>query len=130
MLTADRQRLTQALLQLLSNAIRYTTPDDQIALGARTRDDASVEIWVRDTGPGIEASEHDRIFERFERGAAPVSHETGAGRHSSGLGLSIVSAIAKAHGGLVALESAPGRGPTFILVPPTEPPHAQRKEEP
>lgn len=128
---ADRQRLTQALLQLLSNAVRYTSADDQIALGARARDDASVEIWVRDTGTGIDPAEHHRIFQRFERGAAPVSDDAGPTRHhSSGLGLSIVSAIARAHGGHVDLESAPGRGSTFILVLPAEPPHAQRKEEP
>lgn len=127
-ITADRQRLTQALLQLLSNAVRYTGADDQIALGARTRDDSTVEIWVRDTGLGIDPAEHARIFERFERGTAPFSDDAGATRqHSSGLGLSIVSAIARAHGGSVELESAPGRGSTFILVLPTDP-HAQRKE--
>lgn len=126
---ADRQRLTQALLQLLSNAIRYTQPDDQIAVGARVRDDELVEIWVRDTGKGIDPADHTRVFERFERGSSPVSPDDAGGRsHNSGLGLSIVAAIAKAHGGRIDLISAPGRGSTFTLVLPSEPPIPSRKE--
>lgn len=128
-ITADRQRLTQALLQLLSNAIRYTAPDDQIAVGARVRDACFVEIWVRDTGAGIDPADHERVFERFERAAAPVSPPPGETRaHNSGLGLSIVAAIARAHGGHVDLVSAPGRGSTFTLVLPLEPPAPTRKE--
>lgn len=110
---ADRQRLTQALVQLLSNAIRHTGVDDQIAFGARLHPcEDSVEVWVRDTGTGIDPKNHERVFERFERG-----DHTG-GNVSSGLGLSIVSAIARAHGGRVDLTSAPGRGSTFTLVIP------------
>ena len=128
-ITGDRQRLTQALLQLLSNAIRYTTADDQIALGSRVRDETHVEVWVRDTGLGIDPAHHERIFERFERGGAPVSDDPGETRsHNSGLGLSIVAAIAKAHGGHVELVSAPGRGSTFTLVLPLEPPTSTPRE--
>ncbi len=113
---ADRQRLTQALLALTSNAIRFTTRDDQIALGARAGAD-TVEIWVRDTGTGIEPADHERIFERFGRAGTP-GREAGGTGHNSGLGLSIVAAIARAHGGRVDLVSAPGRGSVFTLVLP------------
>lgn len=130
-IVADRQRLTQALLQLLSNAIRYTGVDDQIAVGARAGGDSHVEIWVRDTGMGIDPANHQRVFERFERGAMPANDATDQTRtHNSGLGLSIVAAIAKAHGGHVDLVSAPGRGSTFTLVLPLETPAPARKETP
>lgn len=116
-ITGDHQRLTQALVQLTSNAIRHTGPGDQIGFGARAHStEDAVEIWVRDTGSGIAPEDHARIFDRFERGVTD-SAETG----SSGLGLSIVAAIAKAHGGRVELASAPGRGSTFTLVIPSDP---------
>jgi len=110
-LVADRQRLTQALLQLAENAVRSTGPDATIALGSSATDH-EVRMWVRDDGPGVAAHDRERIFERFGRA------ETGRGAEGSGLGLAIVSAIARAHGGRVELVSEPGQGATFTLVLP------------
>jgi two-component system, OmpR family, sensor kinase len=109
---ADPQRLTQALLQLLANAVKFTTEEDVVALGSAS-DGRRVRIWVRDTGPGIPEEDHERVFQRFTRGSDT------RGTEGSGLGLTIVSAIMEAHGGRVELDSAPGHGATFTLVLPT-----------
>lgn len=108
----DPNRLTQALLQLTSNAIRHTAEGDRIALGA-VRSGDEVEVWVRDTGPGVPPEDQDAIFERFQRGSAP----SGSG---SGLGLSIVAAIAEAHGGRVDYRGMPGAGATFVISIPAQ----------
>lgn len=111
-LTADRQRLTQAVMSLADNAVRHTAAGDRIAIGASADGDFA-RLWVEDEGPGIAAEDRERIFERFARGRPGPRRSDGAG-----LGLSIVRAIAEAHGGSVELESAPGRGARFILVLP------------
>lgn len=108
---ADRQRLTQALLNLAHNATKYTTQLDVIALGSSLRED-KFRLWVRDTGEGIDAADQKRIFERFERGVDSNRSE------GVGLGLAIVKAIAAAHGGWVELESQVGIGSTFTIVIP------------
>ncbi|WGW13468.1 HAMP domain-containing sensor histidine kinase [Saxibacter everestensis] len=113
-IVADRERLTQALIQLAANAVKFTGAGDTIALGSAVDEtEATVRLWVRDSGPGIEADDRERIFERFGR-----AKDVGRGVEGSGLGLSIVSAIADAHGGAVELDSVPGQGATFILVIP------------
>ncbi|HEY1119676.1 MAG TPA: HAMP domain-containing sensor histidine kinase, partial [Acidimicrobiales bacterium] len=119
-ITADEQRLTQALLQLADNAVKHTSPGDTVALGS-SYDGHRVRLWVRDTGPGVPPDQRDVIFERFGRAAVPPGDE------GFGLGLSIVSAIARAHGGTVALEdpvedpveSAAPRGARFVITLPT-----------
>ena len=111
----DEQRLTQALLQLTSNAVKYGQPDDTIAVGGRI-DGPLVRLWVRDTGPGIAATDQQRIFERFGRA------DDGRGVDGSGLGLAIVSAIASAHGGRVEVASTLGEGTMFSLELPAEGP--------
>ena len=110
-LVADRQRLTQALLQLADNAVKSTGPEATVAVGSSATA-REVRMWVRDDGPGIAAHDRERIFERFGRA------ETGRGAEGSGLGLAIVRAIAHAHGGRVELASEPGHGATFTLVLP------------
>ncbi len=114
-LMADHQRLTGALLNLLSNAAQHTDATDPIILGCRSRE-GWVEFWVQDMGEGVPETEQARIFERFAR----VQH-TYRRSEGSGLGLSIVRAIAEAHGGQVSLESQPGEGATFTLVLPRVP---------
>lgn len=108
-LTADPQRLTQALLQLAANAAGHTVEDDEIGLGS-AQGEGVVRLWVRDTGPGVADADRDRIFDRFERGTST------RGQDGSGLGLTIVTAIAEAHGGRVELDSEPGHGATFSIV--------------
>ncbi|MFB9378761.1 ATP-binding protein [Kineococcus gynurae] len=115
---ADPQRLTQALLQLVANAVKFSAPGDEVALGSavETRDGRrDLLLWARDTGPGIAPEDTRRIFERFGRA------ETGRGVEGSGLGLSIVSAIAEAHGGSVEVDSRLGAGATFTLRLPLDP---------
>jgi signal transduction histidine kinase len=75
-------------------------------------------FWVRDEGSGIAPDEQDRIFERFHRGGPDEEH-AGPG---AGLGLAIVGAVAEAHGGRVELDSAPGRGSSFVIILPTSGP--------
>lgn len=104
----DGQRITQAVLQLVDNAVRHTQSDDPIHVGSRIVDQR-VQFWVRDTGPGVAPQDRELIFERFGR----VTHHDGG----FGLGLSIVSAIAEAHGGTISLDDT-GQGATFRLTLP------------
>lgn len=111
LIVADRQRLTQAIIALAENATKQTDEGALVALGTFVAD-GQARIWVRDTGPGIAKSEQARIFGRFSRGSA------GRRTEGAGLGLSIVDAIARAHGGRVELSSQPGAGATFTVVVP------------
>ena len=107
----DRQRITQAVLQLADNAVKHTHEGDEIAIGADLTSGA-VTIWVRDSGPGVPAADREHIFERFGRGAVR-EHDEGFG-----LGLSIVRAIAAGHGGSAHVEDAPSGGARFVLTLP------------
>ncbi|OZM84360.1 HAMP domain-containing sensor histidine kinase [Pseudonocardia sp. MH-G8] len=109
----DRQRITQAVVALADNACRHTGPGDRIGLGSQLTG-GRLRFWVSDSGPGVAAEDRVRIFERFARGSTAVPRSDGAG-----LGLSIVRAIAVAHGGNALLDSVPGRGATFTVEIPT-----------
>jgi signal transduction histidine kinase len=110
-IAADKQRLVQAVMNLVDNAIRATREHDTIAIGAAADGD-HVRVWVRDTGPGIEPEQQERIFDRFARGPDEPRGDGG-----SGLGLAIVRAIAEAHRGRIELDST-ALGSTFTLVLP------------
>jgi two-component system, OmpR family, sensor kinase len=120
---ADRQRLTQAVVQLAQNAVRYGGEDGPIALGSVVAD-GEARFWVRDHGPGIPPDQHEQLFERFRMG--PGRHRSEA----AGLGLAIVKAIAEAHHGRVEVQSRPGSGSTFTLVVPLDQPADTPVEEP
>lgn len=105
----DPQRLTQALLQLCANAVRFSEDGSEIAIGSRTQG-SWLFLWVRDQGRGIAKEDFGRIFGRFERLNAEVE--------GSGLGLAIVRSIALAHGGEVQVESELGMGTTMTLALP------------
>ena len=111
---ADRQRLVQAVLNLIRNAVEHTPAGTPISVGSRLTDGAA-QIWVTDRGPGIPVDDQARLFERFARGATGRRVAGGAG-----LGLAIVKAIAEGHGGRVELASIAGMGTTFTVAIPTE----------
>ncbi|MGE5225519.1 MAG: sensor histidine kinase, partial [Planctomycetaceae bacterium] len=100
-IVADRQRLTEALMQLADNAVKHTTGGATIAIGSSVSG-AEARFWVRDEGAGIAPAEQERIFARFARGS------DGRRGEGAGLGLAIVRAIAEAHHGSVSVRSAPG----------------------
>jgi signal transduction histidine kinase len=113
---ADGERLTQAVVNLATNAVQHTSIGDQIGLGALVAD-RQLRVWIRDSGPGVEPAVRARLFTRFSRGAGS-RHERPEG---TGLGLAIVAAIANAHGGRVDVYSPPGEGATFALTIPLDP---------
>lgn len=111
---ADRQRITQAVMNLVENAVSHTEPGDEIAIGSDVSGSEAL-VWVRDSGPGIAPADEKRVFERFARGRHSRKRHEG-----SGLGLAIVKAIAEAHGGRVELDTGLGAGTRFTLVLPVE----------
>lgn len=141
-LVADPQRLSQAMLQLAENATKFSSATSRIYIGSGVNIEPEmigptgriipttpiiapgthrptgewVSLWVRDEGIGVEPRNATRIFDRFAR----VDHAT----PGSGLGLTIVSAIAAAHSGSLELRSAPGEGSVFALFIPLEAPRA------
>jgi signal transduction histidine kinase len=109
----DRFRIKQVVVNLLDNAIKYTSPEGTVSLNIHARDGKAV-IEVVDTGIGIPAGALPHIFERFFRVDKARSREAGG----AGLGLAIVKSICTAHGGQVFVESAEGRGSRFTVELP------------
>lgn len=109
---ADRDRLRQALANLVDNAIKYTPAGGHVEVDAG-RAEGAISIRVRDTGAGIAEHEIPRIWDRLYRG--DQSRTT----RGLGLGLSLVRASVEAQGGTVAVDSAPGRGSTFTITLPS-----------
>ncbi len=118
----DAQRITQAWLQLVDNASKYSPPGSPIRLGS-SRVGGSVEFWVEDEGPGVPPEARDRIFDRFGR------VESNRGVAGSGLGLAIVKAIAIAHAGTVSLVSSDSGSRFAIVVPVTSSPPSSDRDE-
>jgi signal transduction histidine kinase len=115
-IVVDRERITEAVMNLAQNATQHTQGGDTIAIGS-TIAKGKVHFWVRDTGEGIPLADQKRIFDRFARAANNRRRSEGAG-----LGLSIVQAIAEAHGGQVLLRSRLGLGSMFTIILPLDPP--------
>jgi signal transduction histidine kinase len=113
-LEADAERLTQALLELATNAVKFSAPGSTVGIGSAAGADG-LRLWVRDEGRGIPPDEVPLVFGRFSRGTASGAID------GSGLGLSIVDTIAIAHGGRVVVDSVPGAGTTFTIVLPAPP---------
>jgi signal transduction histidine kinase len=112
---AVRVELEQVLRNLLSNAVKYMgdTPAPAIEIGATARG-TTVEVWVRDTGIGIDAAYHDRVFEIFQR-LKQISAD------GTGVGLAIVKKIVERAGGRIWVESTQGEGATFRFTWPAGP---------
>ena len=107
----DSQRVTQAWLQLASNAVKYSAEGSTIAVGSVVEADEA-KIWVRDEGTGIARQDLGRIFGRFARAASGSTPD----RDGVGLGLAIVAAIAAAHNGSADVTSTEGTGSTFTVT--------------
>ena len=106
---ADPDRIRQALDNLVANALAYSNEGSSVVVRVGLRD-GGVVVAVVDSGPGIAVADQERIF---ERGVRLDDSKPGAG-----LGLAVTRAIANAHGGVLAVDSAPGLGSTFSLVLP------------
>ncbi len=117
---ADPDRITQAVTNLLGNAIKFSTPGGTIWLGAEERDGHTI-IHVTDEGRGIPPHMLERVFDRFTQ----VDASDGRERGGTGLGLAICRSIVEQHGGRIWVESTLGRGSTFrFSVPTSAPPSA------
>src|SRR5918993_858873 len=115
LLAVDRHRIREMLLNIVTNAIKYTPREGSVSL-ALEENEEFVIFTVRDTGIGIAAGDLPHIFERFWR-ADQARSRTGD-RPGTGLGLAITKWIAEAHGGTISVQSRPGRGSTFTVKLP------------
>lgn len=109
----DKRRVRQILLNILSNACKFTETGS-VSVFAEQHDD-EVWLWVKDTGPGIAPEDHQKVFEMFHQ--TEVGLRKGGG---TGLGMPISRGLAEAHGGRLWLESAVGEGATFFVALPIE----------
>jgi signal transduction histidine kinase len=112
-LAVDADKLSQAVINLLSNALKYTPSGGAVTVDVCSKP-SGTEIRVADTGVGIIAKDIPRVFERFYRADNSRSRATGG----AGIGLSIAKAIVEAHGGTISAASQPGRGSEFLISLP------------
>jgi signal transduction histidine kinase len=108
----DERRLTQVLLNLAGNAIKFTD-QGEVAIKASTAN-GSFEIAVRDTGPGISAADQAKLFQEFQQADNSITRKKGG----TGLGLAISKRIIEMHGGRICVESVVGQGSTFSFMLP------------
>jgi signal transduction histidine kinase len=108
----DEQRITQVLLNLVGNAIKFTEAGE-VAIAA-SAENGAFTVAVRDTGPGIAAADQTRIFEEFQQADNSSTRSKGG----TGLGLAISKRIIEMHGGRIWVESKVGEGSTFFFRVP------------
>ena len=121
----DAQALSQCVLNLLDNAMKYSRERKEVRVSARAVDER-VAISVADRGIGISPHDQKRIFEKFVRLETGLVHDV----KGAGLGLSLVDQIVRAHGGRVEVSSLPGEGSTFTLLLPAGGEAQPRRIEP
>jgi len=109
----DREAIARSLLNLVNNALKYSKDQKHIAVKLY-RANGSVKLEVQDRGIGIAVNEQEKIFEKFYRCGDPLVHDV----KGSGLGLSLVRHIVRAHGGDVLVESVPDKGSKFTIALP------------
>jgi signal transduction histidine kinase len=115
----DPQRMKEVFSNILDNALRYTPENGHIDLSARVVED-SMEMRIKDSGPGVASDELNKIFERFYRTETSRTRDQGG----SGLGFAIAKSIVERHNGRIWAESQPGQGLTVIIKIPI---HQNRK---
>jgi signal transduction histidine kinase len=119
----DREAIARSLLNLVNNAVKYSAAEKYLGINLY-RHNGDVKLEVVDHGIGIPAKEQPKIFEKFYRVGDPLVHNT----KGSGLGLSLVRHIVRAHGGEVGVESEPGQGSKFIITLPVRTTEAQQEK--
>jgi signal transduction histidine kinase len=110
----DERRIRQVIFNLLSNAVKFTPAGGAVGVSA-AQVNGEVLVSVTDTGPGIAAEDHQRIFEEFQQTGAGVEHGEG-----TGLGLALSKRLVELHGGRIWVESDVGRGSTFVFTLPSK----------
>lgn len=120
---ADSQRLTQILINLLSNAMRHVERGGKVGLKLR-KSGTGILFMVKDNGPGIASEDREKVFERFYRVDASRSRQAGG----TGLGLAIARGYVEAHGGKIWVESEPGQGSEFFFTLPQDRDLSQTKQ--
>jgi signal transduction histidine kinase len=118
--TGDERRITQVLLNLVGNAIKFTDAG-KVTIRA-TATDGTFTVAVRDTGPGVSAADQVRIFDEFQQADSSTTKR----KAGTGLGLAIARKIVERHNGRIWVDSAPGKGATFAFTLPV---HAVPREE-
>jgi two-component system, OmpR family, phosphate regulon sensor histidine kinase PhoR len=114
-LRGDKDRLAVVLTNLVGNAIKYTPSGGTVEVACESSD-KRLRILVKDTGIGIDRSEHEKVFEKFYRSSDDKVGQIAG----TGLGLALAHEIVRAHGGTIELDSEPGKGSTFTVVLPVE----------
>ena len=110
---ADERKVKQVVVNLLANAVKFTTDGGTVTLRA-ARENGEVRLAVHDTGIGIAPEDQERIFEEFQQ----ASHQGERSREGTGLGLSLSKRMVELHNGTIRVESAPGKGSTFTVALP------------
>ena len=116
LLIADERGVHQVLLNLISNAVKFTPAGGTITVFAKRSINGGMEIGVSDTGVGIDPDDINAVFEAFGQGR----HDIATAEKGTGLGLPIVRGLVEAHGGKVRLESQLGKGTTVACFFPRE----------
>ena len=112
-MVADERKLKQVIVNLLTNAVKFTPDGGTVSLRA-ARDDGEVRLSVHDTGIGIAAEDQERIFEEFQQ----ATHQGDQSREGTGLGLTLSKRMVELHGGTLSVSSTPGKGSTFTVALP------------
>lgn len=115
---ADRDKVTQVLMNLIGNAVKFTPQDGKVIVAIEKNGNDYIQISIADNGPGIRPEEADKIFSKFYQ-VANVDKQKPQG---SGLGLAISKALVEMHGGKIWVESKLGRGSTFYFTLPAQQP--------
>ncbi len=110
MIVADEERISQVMVNLISNAVKYTQEGDKIIIHMEESNE-EVKVTISDTGIGIDKEEIPYVFERFYRADKSRNRKTGG----AGIGLAIVKTIVEAHGGSITIESEKGKGTSFTV---------------
>lgn len=105
-MVADKDRLIQVLVNLLSNALKFSANETKITISSELENGA-IKVMVTDQGPGMDKETRERVFEKY------FQAETAAKKEGFGLGLAICNLIVQSHKGKLGVESEPGKGSTF-----------------